>query len=130
LVDGDGIGLLGCIVDAEAIGILPVALRARRIVVVVRVTIEEQVTPSPLPDEYSIALVVVHVQELENVVAHDGRESRERATSRQDRGRGGAASGPWLMVMASAFLAAAMLGPIRCRSRLGGLLNFYYREAA
>jgi hypothetical protein len=24
----------------------------------------------------------------------------------------------------------AMLGPIECRSRLGGLLNFYRREAA
>ena len=24
----------------------------------------------------------------------------------------------------------AELGPIRCRSRLGGLLNFYHREAA
>lgn len=24
----------------------------------------------------------------------------------------------------------AMLGPIECRSRLGGLLNYYYRQAA
>jgi hypothetical protein len=24
----------------------------------------------------------------------------------------------------------AMLGPIGCRSRLGGLLNFYHRKAA
>jgi putative transposase len=31
---------------------------------------------------------------------------------------------------ASASNDNAGLGPIRCRSRLGGLLNFYYREAA
>ena len=63
-------GTAGLVVNTEAVGILPVALGRSRIVVVVSIAIEDEVAPPSLrAHEYPIAHVVVHIQQLKDIVA-------------------------------------------------------------